>query len=256
MVAAEPALDASVLGGVIARGERRVRPESLTSGLKRALTSHGVEVLENSPVASIARGGDGWRIISSSEVRSSESVVIASGVDSRRLLGTLGARVPVVAAKGYSRTFPPEPGAPRRPLYLEAPKVSISVFDDGVRVSGTLELAARTLALSARRLQAITDAARRALPGWRMTSPPSDWAGMRSLSPDGLPFIGRVPGLDGIHLATGHATLGITLAPLTGELLAKSILDGKDDELLSAFDPARAVRRAHPGHRQQQEGSQ
>ena len=49
---------------------------------------------------------------------------------------------------------------------------------------------------------------------------------MRSLSPDGLPFIGPVPGWDGIHLATGHATLGITLAPLTGELLAPLLLRG------------------------------
>jgi D-amino-acid dehydrogenase len=65
---------------------------------------------------------------------------------------------------------------------------------------------------------------------------------MRSLSPDGLPFIGGVPGLDGLHLATGHATLGITLAPLTGELLAAQLLDGTQDELLGPFDPARAVR--------------
>jgi glycine/D-amino acid oxidase-like deaminating enzyme len=90
-----------------------------------------------------------------------------------------------------------------------------------------------------------------------MASPPSDWAGMRSLSPDGLPFVGRVPGLDGIHLAAGHATLGITLAPLTGDLLAGQLLDGKHDELLSAFDPARALRRATsaPAGRQPSRGT-
>jgi D-amino-acid dehydrogenase len=244
-VAAEPALDPSVLGGLIARGERRVRPESLTSGLKQAL-SRDVEILENSHVTSLARDGAGWRVAGTSEARSGEHVVIASGVDSPDLLAVLGARMPIAAAKGYSRTYLPEPGAPKRPLYLEAAKVSVSVFDHGVRISGTLELGARTLALSARRLQAITRAARRALPGWPMASPPLDWAGMRSLSPDGLPFIGRIPGRDGIHLAVGHATLGITLAPLSGELMAAQLLDGKHDELLSAFDPARALRRAKP----------
>ncbi len=74
-----------------------------------------------------------------------------------------------------------------------------------------------------------------------MPAQPRDWAGMRSLSPDGLPFIGPVPGMDGVHLAAGHGTLGITLAPLTGELLAGMLLDGAGDELLSAFAPARAV---------------
>jgi glycine/D-amino acid oxidase-like deaminating enzyme len=64
---------------------------------------------------------------------------------------------------------------------------------------------------------------------------------MRSLSPDGLPFIGPVPGLDGLHLAAAHGTLGITLAPLTGELLATLLLEGRRSRLLDAFDPARAI---------------
>jgi D-amino-acid dehydrogenase len=64
---------------------------------------------------------------------------------------------------------------------------------------------------------------------------------MRPLSSDGLPFVGAVAGLDGLHLATGHAMLGITLGPLTGELIAGRLLDGASDELLAAFDPARAV---------------
>jgi D-amino-acid dehydrogenase len=185
----EPALGEGVLGGVIAHGERRVRPESLTAEL---LEPHGV-------------------------------------------------RLPIAAAKGYSRTYERTDGGPRRALYLENPKVAISVFDEGVRVSGTLELGARDLALSPRRLGAITTAASRALPGWRMPAQPRDWAGMRSLSPDGLPYIGPVPSLEGVHIATAHGTLGITLAPLTGELLAGMLLDGARNELLSAFDPARVT---------------
>ncbi len=169
-------------------------------------------------------------------------MVIAAGVDSARLLASHGVRAPIAAAKGYSRTYARDASGPRHALYLEDPKVAISVFDEGVRVSGTLELGGRGLALSARRLEAITAAARKALPGWQMPARPRDWAGMRSLSPDGLPFIGPVPGMDGLHLATAHGTLGITLAPLTGELLAGMLLDGVRNELLGAFDPARAVR--------------
>ena len=170
-------------------------------------------------------------------------MVIAVGFEAAALLAPHGVRLPIAAAKGYSRTYARGAGAPRHALYLEDPKVAISVFDEGVRVSGTLELGARSLALSARRLEAITAAARKALPGWEMPAQPRDWAGMRSLSPDGLPFIGPVPGMDGVHLAAGHGTLGITLAPLTGELLAGMLLDGAGagDELLSAFAPARAV---------------
>ena len=237
----EPALSGAVIGGVIAHGERRVRPERLCAGVHRAVVARGVEVLEATPVTGITRDGPEWRVDSPAGPRRADAVVIAVGFEAAALLAPHGVRLPIAAAKGYSRTYPRGAGAPRHALYLEDPKVAVSVFDEGVRVSGTLELGARSLALSARRLEAITAAARKALPGWEMPAQPRDWAGMRSLSPDGLPFIGPVPGMDGVHLAAGHGTLGITLAPLTGELLAGMLLDGAGDELLSAFAPARAV---------------
>jgi D-amino-acid dehydrogenase len=240
--ALEPALSGRVLGGVIAHGERRVRPERLTAGVHRALVGRGVEVLETTPATALTRDGRDWHVAGPAGGRSADAVVIASGVESVRLLAPHGVRVPVAAAKGYSRTYPVDATGPRQALYLEDPKVAISVFDEGVRVSGTLELGARGLALSARRLDAITAAARKALPGWQMPPQPREWAGMRSLAPDGLPFIGPVPGMNGVHLATAHGTLGITLAPLTGQLLAGMLLDGTGNELLSAFAPARAVR--------------
>ena len=87
------------------------------------------------------------------------------------------------------------------------------------------------------------------MPGWRIPPQPFDWAGMRSLSPDGLPFIGPVPGLGGVALATAHATLGITLAPLTGELIARMLLDGSGGDLAAALDPARILKATTGGPR-------
>jgi D-amino-acid dehydrogenase len=242
LLALEPALSERVIGGVIARGDRRVRPEVLCQGVQRALIGAGVAVIEQSPVDALIRDGSSWIVESRSGTRRAEAVVLAGGVASGELLAPLGMRLPIAAAKGYSRTYPTDPSGPRHALYLEAPKVAISAFDGAVRVSGTLELGAQSLSLSDQRLAAIAAAAATALPGWRIPGGPKDWAGMRSLSPDGLPFIGPVPGLDGIHLATGHGTLGITLAPLTGELIAPLLLEGRRSELLDTFDPARVQR--------------
>jgi D-amino-acid dehydrogenase len=242
--ALEPSLASDVVGAVVAHDEGRVRPERLTAGTRRALTKRGVEVLENTPVLRLARDGTGWLAEGPGATATrGDAVVIASGVASAELLAPHGVRLPIAAAKGYSRTYAPDPTGPRTALYLENPKVAISVYDEGVRVSGTLELGATSLSLSARRLEAITAAARRALPGWQMPAHPRDWAGMRSLSPDGLPYIGPVPGLEGVHLATAHATLGITLAPVTGKFLAGVMLDGTRGEESSAFDPARVLTR-------------
>jgi D-amino-acid dehydrogenase len=240
--ALEPALDERVIGGVIADGERRVRPELFTAALTSALQARGVELREGAPVTELTRYGGRWLVHTPSGSLGADTVVLAAGVTCARLLDGLGVHLPIAAAKGYSRTYAPDPTAPRRALYLERPKVAVSVFDDGVRVSGTLELGATNLALSHRRLEAISNAAARAMPRWLMPGRPRDWAGMRSLSPDGLPLIGPVPGHERLHLATAHATLGITLGPATGELLADLLLDANKDPLLAAFDPARLVR--------------
>ncbi len=245
----EPALDASVVGGVIAEGERRVRPEQFTAALARALESRGVRVRQGERVTALRRDGGRWLVQTQADAIGAAVVVLAAGVHTGELLAGLGVRLLVVAAKGYSRTYAPAASGPRRPLYLERPKVAVSVFEEGVRVSGTLELGARDLGLSARRLDGIAAAAQRALPLWRMPARPRDWAGMRSLSPDGLPLIGAVPGHAGLHVATAHATLGITLAPATGELLCALLLDGKQHPLLAAFDPGRFARRRRPSTR-------
>jgi D-amino-acid dehydrogenase len=243
LLALEPALSDQVIGGVVAYGEQRVRPERLTAGVHRAVLQRGVEVLEGALVTGLARSRGGWVAESAGGSWRGDAVVIAGGVASAQLLGSLGLRLPLVAAKGYSRTYARVASGPQRPVYLEGPKVAVSVFEGAVRVSGTLELGARGLSLSARRLAAITVAAQRAFPGWEMPPQPWDWAGMRPLSPDGLPFVGAVPGLDGLHLATGHAMLGVTLGPLTGQLIAGQLLDGTSNELLVGFDPGRALRR-------------
>lgn len=237
----EPALGERVLGGLIAHEERRVAPEDFVSALAGKVSGHRAGVHEQAAATGLAREGRWWRVeTAAGGAYRGDVVVVASGVATAGLLSPLGVRLPIVAAKGYSRTYERrDASGPRRPMYLERPKVAISVFDAGTRVSGTLELGARDLSLSPRRLAAITVAAQAAIPAWRMPPGPHDWAGMRSLSPDGLPLVGAIAGFDGLYVATGHATLGITLAPLGGELLAELILEGRRAPLLGAFDPAR-----------------
>ena len=62
---------------------------------------------------------------------------------------------------------------------------------------------------------------------------------MRPLTPDGLPLLGRVPGHRNLFVATGHAMLGITLAPVTGEVMADLITEAVPDTQYAAFEPGR-----------------
>jgi D-amino-acid dehydrogenase len=86
-------------------------------------------------------------------------------------------------------------------------------------------------------------AARPYLAGWRPEpdGPLEAWAGLRPATPDGLPLIGALPGLDGVFLATGHGMLGVTLAPATADLLAPLVLERRTAPELAPFAPARRL---------------
>jgi D-amino-acid dehydrogenase len=112
-----------------------------------------------------------------------------------------------------------------------------------VRVAGVFELGASNDDISPAVGERLLAAARPYLGGWHPDpdGPVEAWAGLRPATPDGLPLIGALPGLDGIYLATGHGMLGVTLAPATANLLAPLVLDGHAAPELTPFDPARRM---------------
>ena len=240
----EPTLRDDVVGGIFAADERHVRPETLTAGLVAYLRAHGTPVNEHTPVTRIVRNGGGWSLHVDGRQQLAERVVLALGAETAFFLAPLGVRLPLQGAKGYSFTDSALPVRPRRPLYLLESMVGVSPFDGAVRFAGTLELGSRDDAVAERRLRALDVAGLRYLKAWRANPSRQGWAGQRPLLPDGLPAIGPVPDHDGLFVATGHAMLGITLAPVTAELLAPAVLSGRPSLALAPFSVARFDNRA------------
>jgi D-amino-acid dehydrogenase len=237
--AEEPALADGLAGALFTPNERHVRPESLVRGLAATVRAGGVRVLEHTAVDAIARRNGSWSVDAGGESHAADGVVVAAGVWTSRLVRKLGVRLPVQAAKGYSLTANSSGTVPRHPLYLEEAKIGVSPFDDGTRVSGTLELAGIDLDLNTRRMTALLKGAAPYLRDWQPRDPRVEWAGLRPLAPDGLPVIGELPGMDGPYVATGHGTVGVTLAPATAALLTLRVLDGVSSPELAPFSPSR-----------------
>jgi D-amino-acid dehydrogenase len=91
--------------------------------------------------------------------------------------------------------------------------------------------------LAPKRLGALNTAAGRYLRDWPEGTKGRAWTGMRPMTPDGLPVIGR--GAENVTIASGHAMLGVTLAPVTGHLVAELIATGKPPPVLEPFTPTR-----------------
>ncbi len=244
LTALEPALDRDqVVTGLHARVDRFVRPEQLTSGLAERLRADGVQIDEGCELRALARGAGGWALDTTSGTVAAQRVVVAAGLSTAPLLRRLGVRLPLIGARGYSVTIAGRGTPPLHALYLAEAKLGLSPFDGGVRVAGVFELGASNENASSAVGERLLAAARPYLAGWQPDpdGPVQAWAGLRPSTPDGLPLIGALPGLDDIYIATGHGMLGVTLAPATANLLAPLVLEGRTAPELTPFDPARKL---------------
>jgi D-amino-acid dehydrogenase len=236
----EPALSRGVVGGILLEQERHVRPETLTAGLVGRLRGLGVEIRTGVAVTGLARRGAALTgVETTGGVLQAETFLIAAGAWSGSLARWAGLRLPLEAGKGYSITIARPAAQLRYPVYLEEARIACSNFTGALRLAGTMELSGVNSNVDSRRLAAMRRAADRYLGDWQRGDGQVEWMGMRPVTPDGLPVMGRMPGWDNLYIATGHAMLGVTLAPATGVAIAELICTGRSSVDLAAFDPAR-----------------
>ena len=241
----EPALTDAVVGGYHVPQERHVRPDSLITGLVDRLEADGVTLLAETPVVGIAhRDGRVTAVETPRGWVAADAIVVCAGAWTPAVLRLAGVRrIPIEAGKGYSLDYAPPPALPeaiRRPLYLHEARVAVTPLQVMVRLAGTMELSGLNGRIPPARIAAIARVGTRYLRGW----PPdphvaTPWTGMRPMTPDGLPVIGPVPGFANLLVASGHAMLGLTLAPATAEALADLLTTDQPPALLRPFDPSR-----------------
>ncbi|MBB4661407.1 NAD(P)/FAD-dependent oxidoreductase [Conexibacter arvalis] len=172
-----------------------------------------------------------------------DALVIAAGAASRSLAADLGVHLPVVAGKGYSLDVVEPDWMPRHALMYMDTHLAVSPYGDRLRVAGTMEFSRRR-SPDPERVRALEDVARDTFGGWRDAAPA--WMGARPIVPDGLPVVGRLPGLVNAYAATGYSMLGMTISPASGELLAEEVMTGSKPAIAAPFDPARFARWLRP----------
>ena len=172
--------------------------------------------------------------------------VVALGSYSRQLMQGLGLSIPVYPVKGYSLTVPiiDAAYAPISTVMDETYKVAITRFDDRIRVGGMAELAGFDLSLNPRRRETLEMVLASLFPKGGDVSKSQFWTGLRPMTPDGTPIIGKASAVhDNVWLNTGHGTLGWTMACGSGQILADLLVNKKtaifsDDLALSRYNKA------------------
>ena len=241
----EPALGPAVIQAAYATADSYVRPESLCQGLAAYLRDCSVDLFTGRPAQRLHPADNHVVVDTSAGSVVARAAVLATGVGTNRLLRPLGHRLPIIGAKGYSITSGYGGARPRSALYLSEAKVGISPYHDAVRIGGFFELGARSTVTVPDRVEQLMAAPKAYLRDWRVLEDPAGvhaWAGLRPSTPDSLPYIGAVPGVPNLYVAAGHGMLGLTLAPTTGALLARLIVDGKASAPLRPFAVLRDAR--------------
>ncbi len=214
----EPALIGPVVGSVRYPREGRVDPRRFVEAVGRAAVEAGVAIRTGVEVRSLDEVGAG-------------TVVVAAGVWSMRLV-----ELPLEGGKGYHVDYERSNDDPRMPAWVQETWTIATPLPGRLRLSGTLELAGLDLSISERRVGKIRAGGERWFRGLHRRPVLETWAGLRPCLPDGLPAIGH---LDGVVVATGHAMKGVSLAPVTGRLVAQLLAGERPDHDLALFRPDR-----------------
>jgi len=162
-----------------------------------------------------------------------DTVVVCTGAWTASLLEPLGLRVPMESARGYHVEMPGHPALTDTPILYVDPRIYVTPMDGRLRATSFMEFAGNQAAANPRKLVQLRK--RLGDLGYECDAGGPGWMGPRPVLPDYLPGIGRLERTS-IFYAVGHQHIGLTLAPVTGELISDLVADRQPRHDISAFD--------------------
>lgn len=243
-VAREPALDSqagSLAGGIYSPDDLSGDAHLFTQNLQKYCAEHGVSFRFGTTISRVAHSGDRITGVTTDRgVISADRYVLALASYSPLMLKPMGIRLPIYPAKGYSATVPVTESnrAPMVSITDDDHKIVLSRLGNRLRIAGTAEFNGYNAEIDPVRAKAVLDAGAALFPG-AMDLPNAEfWAGLRPLTPDGVPVIGRTR-FRNLILNTGHGTLGWTLACASGRIGADLATDAPVEHDITGLGPDR-----------------
>lgn len=235
----EPALGPAILGGVWCAAVSSLRAHRLTAALARSARQRGATIHEHTPVEGFLTAGS--RVLgvrtARGEIRAGTTVV-ATGAWTAGLGALLDLPLPTRPVRGQMLALA-DADPPLRHAIAGGGGYLIPRADGTIAVAATVEEAGFDTRVTPDGLTWLAGLIRGLAPAYTGARIVETWAGLRPGTADDLPIMGPVPGREGLWVAAGHMREGVIWAPITGELLAASILAGASDPALEPYTPAR-----------------
>jgi D-amino-acid dehydrogenase len=215
----EPNVKINAIGAAYFECDHHSTPHEFMTELKTHLTNSGVKIFSNEKVEDIkVKNGKIASVKTDKQVFNIDDVVMAAGSWTGLLAKKLGINILLQAGKGYRINTEKDTGITIPAILAEA-KAAVTPMNGFTRFAGTMEIAGINHTINKVRVDAIADAATQYYPDVKLTVEEKDNAacGLRPVSPDGLPYIGKSKKCSNLTIAAGHAMMGWSMSTATGK---------------------------------------
>ncbi len=237
----EPNVKIDAIGAAYFKCDHHSTPQEFMEEMKSYLKQNGVQFFSNERVDDLnIENGIISEIKTNKQVLRADEFVMAAGSWTSLLSKKLGVKLLLQAGKGYNINTQTSTGITIPAILAEA-KAAVTPMNGFTRFAGTMEIAGINHDINKVRVEAIANAATRYYPDLKLTASEKDnaAAGLRPVSPDGLPYIGKSVKCKNLTIAAGHAMMGWSMSTATGKLVSEIITDQKPSLELAPYHPDR-----------------
>ncbi|MBO0340786.1 MAG: FAD-dependent oxidoreductase [Bacteroidota bacterium] len=237
----EPKVDFNAKGAILWECDRHTTPPLIMKRMVEHLEKVGVDIHKNEAVTNVSiSDGHITEVITEKASYTADEVVFAAGSWTSGLSKKLNLKLPLQAGKGYGINVE-EPTNISMPAILMEKKIAVTPMEGFTRFAGTMEFSGINHTIRKERVEAIAKGVESYYNGLQIPDEAKKHAkcGLRPVSPDGLPYIGKPKSINNLTIATGHAMMGWSMGPATGKLVTELISGDKLSMSISPFDPER-----------------
>ena len=238
----EPHVNIDAEGAIHYECDAHTTPNEIMPKLLAYLKLSGVIIKTQEEVVDLKTSDNRIKeIITNKQSYTPDEVVLAAGSWSGDLAKRLHLKLSLQGGKGYSINVARETGISVPAILMES-KMAVTPMSGFTRFAGTMEFSGNNNIIRKERVAAIVNGASSFYPDLKINEAEikSVKTGLRPVSPDGLPYIGRSASIKNLTIGTGHAMMGWSLGPATGKLITELLSGNKTSMDISSFDIQRS----------------
>lgn len=240
--AREPDVELDIYGAVLFKDDAHIHPGKFMIAMKKYLEKNGVIFQLNTTVVDFRKNHkivEG--VITDKGTITGDKILLSAGSWLPQLTKKLGISLLLEGGKGYSYTYDQVEKNIRYPAILVDGRCAITPWKQQLRIGGTMEFSGINNKILIKRMEGIYNSVKLFYPGLQIDFPLKDkiWTGLRPVTPDGLPYLGKVKKYDNVLVSGGNAMLGISEGAAAG-LIISDIIENKNPPIdIKAFDAGR-----------------